>query len=236
VYSDIVEIVLEGKKKMSLDDASPTGGDAVSSGSEAADRLVTGHAQQPPHARGISKSITIHDDAASPRRRTRAPELTDSDRQRMIREVQARLESETGGSVALVSHDEPDAEPSPARKRPSARRPRNPLLDDDPPPRAPDDGDQARADEPDDSGTPDAEPPQPAAQRRHHLLDDDEDASPEPPGRASDPTWRKRRTGESARPQSHPLDSARQQPPQSPERSSAQTYTIQLSKSVFDGS
>ncbi len=232
VYSEMVEINLEGKNNAVLDNLLNGSSDAGPSADGPAESVGRGRAQQPPHARGASQAVAIQQNS-QPRQRGRA-ELTEADRARMIREVQARLEAETGDSISLASHDEPAERPSPVRSRPTRRRTPNPLADDDQSPAVQPESEQHEVDE---SSDPDAPAPvgaQSMRQATRHPLDDDDSLVPTgaPSGRSL------RRPGANApkKPAAHVLDEASARPAWSGDKDSAQTFTIQLSKAVFDGS
>ncbi len=68
-------------------------------------------------AHHLSETISVPDEArASPARRHAVAELTEEERARIIREARARVRAETGGAVALVEHDELNAERPPVGK------------------------------------------------------------------------------------------------------------------------
>jgi hypothetical protein len=152
----------------------------------------------------------------------------------MIREVQARLESETGDAISLVSHDEQLEQPSPKRSRPTSRRPRNPLADEDQSSAAQRESEQHDVDESSDPDEPAAAGARSVRHAAKHPLDEDDSLDPTD----SPPARRQLTPGANApkKPAAHLLDEARARPAWSGERDSAQTFTIQLSKSVFDGS
>lgn len=126
VYSEMVNIVLEGKKKSSTTDnpgvGSPDGGNYDDSPTaDAASR-------KPPHVRGLADAIPLTGELqASQTRRKPAAELTDDEKARIIREARARLKAETNGKVELVSHEESDPDAVPAKTRPGIERPRKPT-------------------------------------------------------------------------------------------------------------
>jgi hypothetical protein len=152
----------------------------------------------------------------------------------MIRELRARLESETGDSISLVSHDEQADRPSPARNRPTGRRTPNPLLEED--------SSSASADELEASAVDEAADPDAGAaagmravrRAAHHPLDDDDSPGPANPS----PVRSRQAPGANAvqKPAAHVLDEASARPGWTGDKDGAQTFTIQLSKSVFDGS
>jgi hypothetical protein len=233
VYSDMVEICLEGKKKSALDDAPHASDNADQRADGPAEAASRGRPQQPPYARGASQAVAFQQDA-QPRQHGRAPELTEADRARMIREVQARLESETGDAISLVSHDEQSDQPSPVRSRPTSRRSRNPLADDDQPPMAQRESEQREDDELSDPEAPAAAGARSARQSAKHPLDDDDSLVPtnSPPIRSGQAPS----ANAPKKPAAHLLDEASARPAWSGDKDGAQTFTIQLSKSVFDGS
>jgi hypothetical protein len=233
VYSEMVEINLEGKNKAVLDNlphASDDAGRPADGPAEAASRT---RLQQPPHARGASQAVAIQQDS-QPRQRGRAAELTEADRARMIRELKARLESETGDSISLVSHDEQSDGASPVRSRTTGRRTPNPLADDDQSTTAQRESEQHDVDESSDPDEPAAAGARSVRHAAKHPLDEDDSLDPTD----SPPARRQLTPGANApkKPAAHLLDEARARPAWSGERDSAQTFTIQLSKSVFDGS
>jgi hypothetical protein len=233
VYSDMVEINLEGKKKPTHDEVldPPEGADQRSDGpAEAASR---GLSQKPPFARGASQAVAIQNDA-QPQRRGRVAELTEADRARMIRDVKARLEPESDDGVSLVSHEEQSDRPAPVRSRAARKKPRNPLLDEDQSPEPA--GDQGRAEEAPHGEARSAGAAPSVRRSLKHLLEEGEDAAIESDDPEPDRAWRKRGAGASGRQPAHVLDDARRQSPPPTDGQSAQTFTIQLSKSVFDGS
>jgi hypothetical protein len=229
----MVEINLEGKKKPAQEDvphASDDAGQRTDAPAEAASRA---RPRQPPHARGASQAIAFQQDA-QPRKRGRAAELTEADRARMIREVQARLESESGDAISLVSHDDQSDRPARARSQPTGRRLRNPLADDDQSPATGRESEQESDDELSDPVVPAAAGVRSARHAAKHPLDDDDSLVP-----TDSAPVRSRQSPGANRPKksaAHLLDEASTRPAWSGEEGSAQTFTIQLSKSVFDGS
>jgi len=119
-YSDFVNIVLEGKKKKPDAaheyDAAGTRSKAraKSTGSapnEVAEAAETRSADGPPRARGLAEAITASlSPEALQARRPSAVALTDQERERIIREVRARMKAETSGTVTLAAYDEADGQ------------------------------------------------------------------------------------------------------------------------------
>jgi hypothetical protein len=233
VYSEMVEINLEGKNKAVLDKLPNTSDDAGQPADGPAEAASRARPRQPPHARGASQAVAFQQDS-QPRQRGRVAELTEADRARMIREVQARLESETGDSISLVSHDEQSERPTPVRSRTASRRSRNPLLHEDSSSAAADELEPSAIDEVSDSDAPAAADARAVPRAAHHPLDDGD-----PPVPANPPPARSRQAPGANAPRkraAHVLDEASTRPAWSGDKDSAQTFTIQLSKAVFDGS
>jgi len=138
-YSDFVSICLEGKKKPGAkheyDDAGARPKARAKSNGSVPNQLAEaaeGHATDgPPRARGLAEAITasLSPDALQPRRPS-AVALTDHERERIIREVRARMKAETNGTVALAAYDESDAESVGTGRIRSTRRSPNPLRED----------------------------------------------------------------------------------------------------------
>jgi hypothetical protein len=138
-YSDFVNICLEGRKKPGAkregeETAAQPGVRSKSSSSlpnQMAEAAVPGSAKVPPRARGLAEAITatLGPDALQPRRPS-AVALTDQERERIIREVRARMKAETNGTIALAAYD-PDGESGPADGNQSSKRSPNPLQEDE---------------------------------------------------------------------------------------------------------
>jgi hypothetical protein len=183
-YSDFVNIVLEGKKKpdaaRDYDDAGARPkARARSNGSlpnQMADAAEARSADGPPRARGLAEAITASLELDG--RQTRRPSavaLTDQERERIIREVRARMQAETNGAVALVAYDEADGQTVPARRKLSSRRPPNPLQDET------ESGDDATMET--EAGENPDDPNRPIRHKlsagRRHLLDDEDSTEEE---------------------------------------------------------
>jgi hypothetical protein len=111
VYSDMVNINLEGKKKADQGDTSATEYDSAHNGQSdggksagVAKDIAAGKTEQ---ARNLTETIAVPDEARAARAQRRAAaELTDEERERIVREAQARLKAETGRDVSLVVRDD----------------------------------------------------------------------------------------------------------------------------------
>jgi hypothetical protein len=136
-YSDFVDIVLEGKKKPDAahdyDDAGTRSKARTRSGdsrpTQMAEAAEPRSADGPPRARGLSEAITASLELDRQTRRPRAVALTEQERERIIREVRARMKAENNGDVALAAYDDGDKGPVPAARKSSSRQPPNPLQE-----------------------------------------------------------------------------------------------------------
>jgi hypothetical protein len=187
VYSDMVHINLEGRKKSAAADAGSADYDSAANGPErpgrSADALAHGTASRKrPKFRGIGETILMPDERTTTSARRPAPaELTDEERARIIRDARARLKAETNGRIELVSHDESAPEATTVGKRPTTRPSWNALrdearLNDE---NANDPGESASSEEPI------AATPRRRGSRRGHVLkhddrDSDEDEAGSP--------------------------------------------------------
>src|SRR5262249_2467630 len=116
-YSDFVNICLDGKKKPGAPrdydnaEARPKTR-AHSNGPQWNQMAEAGEVKSPdspPRARGLAEAITasLGPDVLQPRRPS-AVALTDQERERIVREVRARIKAETNGTVALAAYEDSD--------------------------------------------------------------------------------------------------------------------------------
>lgn len=204
VYSEMVNIVLEGKKKSTTTDSPANSSDGNNYDETPANAAAV---RKPPHVHGLTDSIPMTADLqASRNRRHAAVELTDEEKARIIREARARLKAETDGRVALVSHEEFDAEENAESRRSAIERPRKPtrnktrqvVATDLEPAESVDDDESA------------ARPARRGLSPRSHVLADDDtfaDTNPQSDSRSS---RRKARVeveeAEATNPRRHPLE------------------------------
>ncbi|MGE5195431.1 MAG: hypothetical protein ACM3U2_23300 [Deltaproteobacteria bacterium] len=137
VYSEMVNVVLPGKKKSKPAASSAAEYDDAVSASAAGGETAHSNGREPvreaPHARGIAQTIRgVEEIVKHGAQRPRPVELTEKERERILRDVKGRLEAEQKGRIELASFEEPDPEDPDEPKKFSRRHPaRNPLLDDD---------------------------------------------------------------------------------------------------------
>ena len=190
VYSEMVNVILPGRKKPKQSKSADNEYDADEGAAESAEETAAGDrgaVREPPHVRGIAQTIPGLEEVEKLRARRQKPvELTEEERERILREVKARMASEEKRDTHLVSYEERDSKPVRNAKKPLRRRPaRNPLLEDD--------DDVAghplqQTEENDAAGDPDnAEDGFEPSRRRHspgrgRLLDDDTDELEKPAG------------------------------------------------------
>jgi hypothetical protein len=175
IYSDMVNICLEGKKKPAGAETPAADYDAAAAGprhgAKSADSPRGGVAsRQPPQARGMGETIAMPDERTALRaRRQPVAELTEEERARIIRDARARLKAETKGRVELVSHEESASEGIPAARRSASQPSWNALKEE---------ADRAEDDASDAGESPSSEEsvrpaPRRRAIRREHVLDGD---------------------------------------------------------------
>jgi hypothetical protein len=138
-YSDFVNICLEGKKKPGAqheydETAAHLNAHPKSSGGLANQMAAAAEARAattPPRTRGLEEAITTSLDDSLQLKRPSAVPLTDQERERIVREVRARMKAETDGTVALAGYEDSDGDAGPTRPARSRKQSHNPLHEDE---------------------------------------------------------------------------------------------------------
>lgn len=127
VYSDMVNIILEGKKKPVSSDApvrdyDEAAGSRAKNGKSANGQATQVAFREPPRAYGLAEAISGTNGPAGLRGRRTADGLSEEDRARIIREVRARVDAETKGTVKLVEYEERNSNRAPSANASTARK------------------------------------------------------------------------------------------------------------------
>ena len=171
VYSDMVNVVLPGKKKHKDNASGATDDDSAAQEPESEDEAFSEFRRnvskrQPPHARGMATTIPTSQEVQEQlqaQHRVPAAELSSKERRRIMREATARLDSgEDASHVAHAGYEQPAAEPVAAEESSTGRRLQNPQTN--------------TGDLPDTEGDVESPPAvKPSAKpAMTHILDDDE--------------------------------------------------------------
>jgi hypothetical protein len=241
-YSDMVNILLEGKKKPAPDGDSIRDYDEVvqeqrSGGKSTKSRPKEVAFREPPRTYGLAEAIPSLNGSGAARNPRASGGLSEDDRARIIREVRARVAAETNGKIKLVEYEDRDSDVSPAVNSSAPGKRANPR-EETPAEIEQDESIALPAAVADEAPIPTRR--KPVSARRHILDDDDDDetrTSPDErrPGEADQPTLTDESEGYEPPATPHSIDDARQDTLRYEDRGGVQTYTIKLPESLLAG-